>query len=72
MPGAGYFGELALLSHAPRAASCVASAKGAALLRLTRSDFDRALGPMVKVRTATTLDDEKQRPCLLHRLSIMV
>ena len=33
---------------------------GLALVRHQR-DFDRALGPMVKVRTDTTLDDEKQK-----------
>ena len=45
-----YFGELALLTDAPRAASCVASAPGTVgggrveLLELSRADFDRALG----------------------------
>lgn len=45
----GCFGELALLSRKPRAASCVATAKGTKLLRVSRVGFDRALGPMVKL-----------------------
>jgi ankyrin repeat protein len=45
----GYFGELALLSRNPRAASCVATAKATKLLRVSRVGFDRALGPMVKL-----------------------
>jgi CRP-like cAMP-binding protein len=43
-----YFGELALLTNAPRAAACVASApKGGRVevLQLSRSDLDRSLGP---------------------------
>eukprot|EP01047_Picozoa_sp_COSAG01_P068108 COSAG01_NODE_9769_length_2349_cov_1.831111_2_plen_571_part_01 len=43
----GGFGELALLGRAPRQASAVA-ATDASLLRVSRANFDRCLGPMVK------------------------
>eukprot|EP00760_Papus_ankaliazontas_P025564 PhM_4_TR2785/c0_g1_i1/m.78397/K04739/PRKAR; cAMP-dependent protein kinase regulator len=44
----GFFGELALLLECPRKATCTAETK-CRLLRLNRSDFSNALGPLESI-----------------------
>ena len=53
------FGELALLGKAPRAASCIAKGR-AQCVSLSREDFGRVLGPMIKVIRANL--EQQQGP----------
>ena len=41
----GYFGEVALINHAPRAADCVAASK---LTVWRRSDSNKTIWPMIR------------------------
>jgi hypothetical protein len=45
-----YFGELALLANEPRAASVVATTD-VALLKMSKGDFDKTMGPLAKYLT---------------------
>lgn len=45
-----YFGELALLANEPRAASVVATTD-VALLKMSKEDFEKSMGPLAKYLT---------------------
>jgi len=57
-----YFGELSLLSNAPRAASVMTSSSNAQLMSMDRKTFKRLMGPMVDIlrREAVRYDATRQ------------
>lgn len=46
----GFFGEVALVTHAPRAADVVAASPKVKLLSLGRDAFERLMGEKIKLR----------------------
>lgn len=58
LPAGGYFGELALITKKPRAASCIADADDTKCAILDVEAFERLLGPCVKIMQKNIPDYE--------------